>query len=156
MRTRNVVLVAVLAAVAVGLTGCPSDSCSSETPQVSGVPSTTACTVGAGEPVTYQVLVCPACNQSGGTCTADMSQVGSGYIYLDITTQACSGGGSCPPPSCPTGPTSCTFTAPNTPNTTYNVVIPNGQGNPYTRQLQVVASGSGASCPLASAGPTTY
>ncbi len=156
MRTRNVVLVAVLAAVAVGLTGCPNDSCGPQTPQVSSVPAT-GCTVNAGQPVTYEVRLCPSCNETGGSCSADMSQVQTGYIYLDISTQACSGGGSCPAPTCNTNATTCTFTAPNTPGQTYSVVIPNGQGEPYTRQIQVVSAGTPTSCTLASAGPpATY
>ncbi len=153
MRTRSAFLVTGLAAIAVGLTGCPSDSCGPQTPQVSNVPAT-GCTVNAGQQVTYQVTLCPACNETGGTCSADLSQVGTGYIYLDISTQACSGGDSCPAPSCNTGPTSCTFTAPNTPGQSYSVVIPNGQGQPYTRTISVVSAGTPTTCALA-AGPST-
>jgi hypothetical protein len=84
-----------------------------------------------------------------------MSQVANGYIYLDISTQACSGGESCPAPTCNTNATTCTFTAPSTP-TTYNVVIPNGQGDPYTRTIQVVSAVTPTSCALAAAGPAPF
>ncbi len=155
MKTRKVSTVVVLAALAGWLSGCPSDSCSLETPQVSNVPAN-GCTVVAGQPVTYQVRLCPACNQTSATCAVDMSQVGSGYIYVDPKMEACSGGNSCPPPTCNTNATDCTFTAPAAAAAPYNVVIPDGQGGTYTRTLQVVASGTPTSCPVASAAPTTY
>lgn len=156
MRTRSAFLVAGLAAVAVTLTGCPNDSCGPQTPEVSNVPTdASACTVGAGQQVNYQVRLCPSCNETGGSCTADLSQVAARAIYLDISTQACSGGESCPTPTCNTNPTTCTFTAPSAPDN-YQVIIPNGQGQPYTRYLQVVASGTPTSCPLASGPSTTF
>jgi FlaG/FlaF family flagellin (archaellin) len=155
MKTTRSTLAAVLAAAAAALTGCPNDTCSQETPQVSNVPAN-GCTVGAGQPVTYELRLCPDCNQSAGSCTADLSATAGGYIYLNVTSQACTSN-SCPAPSCPTtGATTCSFTAPNTPNVQYNVVIPDGQGSSYTRTLDVVASGTPASCPIASAAPTTF
>jgi hypothetical protein len=148
MRMRSAVLIGAVAVVAGALAGCPSDSCPLETPQVSTVPGT--CQAAPGQQVSYPVRLCPACNQTGATCSADLSQVANGYIYLDVKAEACSSGSSCPTPSCDTNPTSCTFTAPAASSTPYNVVIPDGQGGTITRQLEVQA-GATYSCALASA-----
>ncbi len=146
MRLRSAVTIGIVAAVAAGLTGCPSDSCPLESPQVSATPGT--CTAVQGQPVNYPVRLCPACNQTGATCAADVSQAQTGYIYLDVKMQACSGGNSCPPPSCNANPNSCTFTAPSAGN--YTVVISDGQGGTISNPLQVVANGT-PSCALPAA-----
>jgi hypothetical protein len=144
---RSAVLIGTVAAVAGGLAGCPSDSCPLETPQVSTVPGT--CQAAPGQQVSYPVRLCPACNQTGATCSADLSRVADGYIYLDVKAEACSSGNSCPTPACDTNPTYCAFAAPSATGN-YNVVIPDGQGGNITRQLQV-ESGVASNCVLASA-----
>jgi hypothetical protein len=153
MTIRSAVRVAVLAAVGAGLTGCPSDSCPLESPKVSATPGT--CTEVAGQPVSYPVRLCPSCNQTGATCVANLSDVGagSGSIFLDTKMEACSGGNSCPPPSCDPNPFTCAFTAPSTPGTYQVIVVDGATGTPITGQLSVVAPGTPESCVLAAVGP---
>ncbi len=146
MRTRSAVLIGTVAAVAGALAGCPS-SCPLETPQVSNVPAN-GCTVNAGQPITYEVRLCPSCNLSSATCEPQMS---GNSIFLDVKMEACSGGSSCPvPPACDANATPCSFTVATAGS--YNVIIPDGQGGTYTRTLDVVPAGAATSCALATAG----
>jgi hypothetical protein len=150
MKIRSAVGIAAVAGFAVGLTGCPADSCSLESPQVGAIPG--SCTEVAGQPVNYPVRLCPTCNQTGATCVADVSKaVTDGVIYLDMKVEACSGGNSCPPPTCLTNATTCTFTAPTTPGTYAVLIYDAGQQTTIQRPLEVIASGA-ESCALPVAG----
>ncbi len=150
MKTRSAVLVGTLVAAAAGIAGCPSNQCPMESPQVNANGIPTSCTAVAGQSVTYPVQICPTCNQTSATCTADLSAVGSGSIYLDTKVEACSGSASCPP-SCQANPLSCAFTAPSTPGTYQVIVVDGATGNTQTSQLTVNTSGP-PSCALGTAG----
>jgi hypothetical protein len=146
---RSAMTAVALAAGAVGLTGCPADSCPLEAPQVSAVP--TSCTEVAGQPVSFPVRLCPTCNQSGATCVADMSAVGtSGDIFLDIKVEACTGSSSCPP-ACQLNAITCTFNAPASPGPYKVLTFDGATGNTNTSQLVVIAQGA-ESCALPTAG----
>ncbi len=149
MKTRSAVMIA---AIAGGLAGCPSDqSCPLETPKVDATPST--CTEDAGQPVSYPVRLCPTCNLTGVSCAPNLSGVGagSGAIYLDVKAEACTDANSCGGATCQLNATTCDFTAPSTPGTYQVIVFDGATGQPLTNDLVVIASGP-ESCALPVAG----
>ena len=150
MRMRSAVMVAGLAAVGAGLTGCPSDSCPMESPQVSATPG--SCIEVAGQPVSYPVRLCPTCNQAGATCVPDLSAAGTTRdIYLDIKVEACSSTSSCGGTACQLNATTCNFTAPTVPDT-YRVIVFDGlTETTMTSDLVVVSPGTPESCALPTA-----
>jgi hypothetical protein len=148
MRTRSVVLVATLGTVAAALAGCPSStSCPLETPQVTALPT---CTEPPSKDITYPVRLCPTCNQTGATCSVQMS---GNVIFLDLKVEACADAVSCGGAGCAPGPTNCTFTTPATEGN-YSVVATDPGGT--VNGTLVVSGTQAASCALASAGPTTF
>ncbi|HET8541228.1 MAG TPA: hypothetical protein VFL83_15240 [Anaeromyxobacter sp.] len=160
MRTTTALLVAALAAAA-GLTGCPSDTCPLETPQVNAMPDETTCVQDAGLPVGYPVQLCPTCNQTGATCVADLSAARAatcpappatcGDIFLDVKVEACTDTTSCGGTACNLNPLTCSFTAPSAAGR-YNVITVNGlTGATITTQMDVIPSGP-EFCELAGAG----
>ncbi len=152
MRTRNAVLVATVISVAVGVSGCPSNSCPMETPGVGTNPVPSSCTALPGAQVTYPVRICPTCNQTAPTCAADLSAVNTTHeIFLDTKVEACNGSSSCPP-SCQLDAITCTFTAPSGTGTYTMIVVDGATGQPISPagQLTVIASGQ-PSCALPTA-----
>jgi hypothetical protein len=142
MKMRSAVMLAVLAAVAAGLAGCPSSSCPLETPQVNALPT---CTEPPSTAISYPVRLCPTCNQSGATCAVQMS---GSEIFLDLKVEACSDASSCGGAGCTAGPTTCSFTTPATAGT-YTVTATDAGG---TVEGTLVVSPTGpASCALPAA-----
>jgi hypothetical protein len=150
MTMRSAVGFAVLAGIAGGLSGCPNDSCSLESPKVQALPA--ACIELAGQPVSYPVQLCPTCNQTGVSCVPDLSAVNTSQdIYLDLKAQACSSAESCGGgATCQLNATTCDFTAPATPGTYHVIVYDGASGTTITHDLNVVATGS-ESCPAPTA-----
>jgi hypothetical protein len=148
MTIRSALVLATLAALAVGVSGCPSSSCPMESPQVNGLPA--SCTAPVGQQVSYPVRLCPTCNQSSASCAVDLSAATTtGDIFLDTKVEACSGSSSCPP-ACQTNPILCTFTPPGA--GTYKVTVFDGAtGQTQTSQL-VVSQGGASSCAFPTAG----
>lgn len=140
MRIRIAVTAAAVALVAAGC----GESCPTESPQVSALAA--GCTQVAGQPVDYPVRLCPTCNQTAASCDVDLSQVGSGTIFLDPKVEACTGSSGCPP-ACSLNTLTCTFVAPATPGS-YSVLAYD-PGSNTTRQSTLLVIASGAeSCSL--------
>jgi hypothetical protein len=133
---RNAFHLAAVAGVAVGLAGCPSETCDLESPQVSALPS--SCTQVASQPVSYPVRLCPTCNQFGATCDVTIS---GNEIFVDTKVEACEDSSTCGGPACEVNATTCEFTAPATPGT-YAVIAFDGlTGQPREGDLFVIAGG---------------
>jgi hypothetical protein len=144
MKTRSALGVAVLGALGLWSTGCPSsNSCPLETPQVNTLPT---CTEPPNYALSYPVRLCPTCNQTGATCAVQMS---GQNIFLDLKVEACGDSNSCGGAGCSPGPTVCSFTTPAAEGT-YNVTATDAGG---TRSgTLVVSATSPASCLLPAAG----
>jgi hypothetical protein len=149
MTTRSgLVMAAAVIGAAVGLTGCPADSCPLETPQVNALPS---CIEPPSQAITYPVRLCPTCNQTGASCDPDLSQVSSGIIFLDIKVEACSDSNSCGGAGCAPGPTTCAFTTPAAQGT-YRVITSNAATGGTMEGSLLVTTSQPASCALPAAG----
>ncbi len=143
MRIRGALIVAAAAAAGFGLAGCPSSSCPMETPQVNAIPN---CTEPPNQAVSYEVRLCPTCNQTGATCAV---QIAGNSIFFDIKVEACNDASSCGGAGCAQGPTMCNFTTPATPDT-YNITATDAGGT-ITGTL-VVSAGATPSCAFPAAG----
>ena len=138
--TKRIAIAAIVAALA----ACGSnDKCPTQSPKLSEMG--TGCVVRPGTAVSYPLRLCPTCNQSGATCSVDMSAVSQGEIFLDPTVEACTSGTSCGPATCDTNPFSCTFTAP-TVEGDYHVTVVNGDTNTPVTQTLTVSSTLSPSC----------
>jgi hypothetical protein len=124
--------------VAAGAIAC-GNKCPTETPaQVQALGS---CTAPPGGTVSVPVRLCPTCNQTGASCTADTSQAASGYIHLDTTVEACDNVSTCASqaPACEANPLICTLTAPSSAGT-YTLVVFDSTNQQITGTLTVSAS----------------
>ncbi len=144
MRTRDVLMVAVLGAVGLWSAGCPSSSCPLETPQVNALPT---CTEPPSRQITYPVQLCPTCNQTGATCSVQMS---GNDIFLDLKAEACNDSTSCGGAGCAPGPTTCSFTTPSAEGN-YRVVTSNAATGGTIESQLVVSSTQPANCTLSTA-----
>jgi hypothetical protein len=124
--------------------GCGDEKCASESPQVEAISS---CTAPAGSQVSYQLRLCPTCNQNLTDCTVDMSDAtpGGGTIFLNPVVEACEGSTGCGPATCLVNP-SCSVTVPAgaTSGTIWDVLVFDPASN-QTRQGTLTAGGP-ASC----------
>jgi hypothetical protein len=114
---------ALAIAAALAASGCGNNSCPTETPaQVEAVGS---CSAPAGTTVNVPVRLCPTCNQSGASCSVDMSQASTGFIGLDPTVEACSSASSCgnTAPACDPNPLTCSVTLPSNASGSYTLVV---------------------------------
>ncbi len=114
-----------------------------ETPQVNALPS---CTEPPSQALSYPVRLCPTCNQTGATCSVQMS---GQTIFLDLKVEACNDASSCGGAGCAPGPTICSFTTPAQPGT-YNVIATDAGGTATGTLL--VSTTDPASCALPTAG----
>jgi hypothetical protein len=139
MNFRNTTRLGALAAVALAAVGCGSSTnCPAETPKVDQVQS---CTVAPGGSVSVKLNICPTCNQTAASCTADLTQLGtSNIILLDPLTEACEPATSCPSPSCAPNGATCTFNAPTTPGD-YTLQVYDPATNSTKHGTLTVASG---------------
>ncbi len=143
MRIRGgALIVAAAAAAGFGLAGCPSSSCPMETPQVNALPS---CTEPPNHALSYPVRLCPTCNQTGASCSVQMS---GNDIFLDLKVEACNDASSCGGAGCNPGPTICSFTTPASEGT-YNVTATDAGGT--VNGTLVVSASVPASCQLPTA-----
>jgi hypothetical protein len=133
-----------VAALAAAGAGC-GEKCATKAPDVQAM--ATGCTAVAGQPITYPVRVCPACNLTSVTCT-DV-QISGNQIFLNPTAEECADPSSCST-SCALQPASCTFTVPTSGTYTVTVYDP-ATGDPLSQTLTVVDAGS-PSCFLAAGG----
>jgi hypothetical protein len=110
MKTVGQGILAFAVVLAVFAGGCGSDSCPSESPKVEAVAN---CSAPAGAQVSYQLRLCPTCNQNLTGCTVDMSAAttAGGTIFLNPVVEACESASSCPPATCFVNPT-CAVTVP--------------------------------------------
>ncbi len=109
-------------AAALAASGC-GNKCPTESPaQIEAVGS---CSASPGATVNVPVRLCPTCNQSGATCSVDMSQASSGFIGLDPTVEACSSSSSCgsAAPTCDPNPLTCSVTLPANASGSYTLVV---------------------------------
>ena len=138
MRIRN----AAVAALALAAAACNDNTCPTESPQVSALAD---CTAGAGQLVSYEVRLCPTCNQTVSSCDVDMSDIGAGNIFLDPKVETCTSSNSCPP-ACQANASTCNFTAPATPGTYVVSAYDPATNTTQTGTLTVVPPGGSASC----------
>jgi hypothetical protein len=138
---KAILAAAVVLAVAAG--GCGDEKCASESPQVQAVAD---CRAPAGSSMSYELRLCPTCNQNLTGCTVQIEQE---VIFLNPVVEACTNGSSCGP-SCLPNPSTCTFTVPNAPNgTTYTVqVYDPGRGGTTTGTLTIADAKSCTLPPL--------
>lgn len=130
--------VALALSLALTSSGCGSPtSCPKETPGINAVQS---CTVEPGALVTVQVRTCATCNQTAPSCSVDLSQLGSGQIFLDPQAEVCEPVTSCETPSCGFAPVDCSFSAPSTPGP-YTLVAFDPSTNSSRTGTLTVASG---------------
>ena len=116
---RNAVSLTAVAAGALLMAACgSSDSCATETPQLSQAPRCPP--MAPNVPVQVSVQICPTCNQTDAECHVDLSAVSSNIIHFDTLVHACDPSNSCPP-SCSTSGVTCSFTTPG--EGTYNLFI---------------------------------
>jgi hypothetical protein len=140
MRTFGKAILAALVVVAVLAGGCGEDACPSESPQVEAVAS---CTAPAGSTVSYELRLCPTCNQTLTGCNADIQE---GIIFLNPVVEACGSSASCGAPSCLNRPT-CSFQVPNaTAGTVYSVQVHDPASNSTKEGTLTV--GPPASCTI--------
>ncbi|BDG05789.1 hypothetical protein [Anaeromyxobacter oryzae] len=150
MNGRNLTRLGAIATVALAVAGCgqSNTSCPTETPRVDQVQS---CTVAPGATVGVRLNICPTCNQTAASCTADLSQLGSSNtIALDPITDSCEPANSCPSPSCAVNGVTCTFNAPTTPGD-YTMIVFDPASNGTRSATLTVASGP-TSCAFTTAG----
>jgi hypothetical protein len=123
---------AALVAACGGKDSCPTAAAYPKTPQ------TPACSMPAPQQVTITLEMCEACSHTSPTCTADLSAVGSGEIFLDTKWEVCTDNSSCSNNACAT-PT-CQFSVANG---TYTVHALTQSG---TSTFQLTMSGGTPSC----------
>lgn len=134
---------AAVAALALAAAAC-EDTCPTETPQVSELADCTAVT---GTLVSYEVRLCPTCDQVISSCDVQMS---GNTIFLDPKVETCDPSNSCAP-ACQANPTRCNFTAPAPGIYTVQAYDP-ARNTTVSGTLDVVATGGAASCSFAAAG----
>jgi hypothetical protein len=143
---------AILAAVALLVVfggGCGDDtSCASESPEVEAVAD---CSARPGAALSYELRLCPTCNQTLAGCTVDLSDatVNGGTIFLNPTVEACESAASCGP-GCNLNPTTCRFNVPASAQVgwTFNVeVFDAGSSGTKTGTLTVLDDAPSCSLP---------
>ncbi len=101
MNVRN----AAAAALALLAAACGDDTCPTESPQVDDLAD---CTQVTGQLVSYQLRLCPTCDQVVSSCDVEIS---GNTIFLDPKVETCDPSNTCPP-TCQANPSTCDFTAP--------------------------------------------